>query len=252
MHLDSRNWIDSNILFQGAFEPELDEMIDAVLPERGTVLDVGANIGAHTLTMASAVGEDGRVLAFEPNPEVLEVLERNIERNGLQSIATGYGCALGEAQAKMKLRVPTRESKEATNLGLASLVALDTPHVLIDVAIRTADGIVEEHALDRIDFVKIDVQGFECQVLRGMRHCLARFKPVVVFEYERWAWEKGGGDLGQAIEVLEDADYSLWYRVSGGGRRVHADSANEIPDHVNLVAVPRDDRRAVLLRLIPV
>ncbi|MDS4020242.1 MAG: FkbM family methyltransferase [Candidatus Competibacter sp.] len=132
MELDSRNWIDWNLLFRGEFEPQVTRLFQQLASEGGVAVDIGANIGAHTLTLAKALGPSGTVLAFEPNPLVRSVLERNIALNGFLNTHV-YDCALGDKPNVIPLRVPKVGSTEYSNMGLASLVALDTPHDLVEV-----------------------------------------------------------------------------------------------------------------------
>lgn len=250
MHLDSRNSIDRNILFRGAYEPELGKIIEATLGPDCVALDIGANIGAHTLTMARVVGSSGQVLAFEPNPQVHKSLQENIRANGLEGVTKTFACALGEKVAEMRLRIPKPDSQEGNQLGLASLVALDTPHNLVTVDVRTADEVISKAGLSRVDLVKIDVQGFECQVLRGMCATLRSFTPMIVFEYERWAWKQGGGSLAQAIDILESAGYGIWHFTETGARMIEKSTEERtLPDHVDLVALPKEDGRISLLDL---
>ncbi|MCF8002798.1 MAG: FkbM family methyltransferase [Chromatiaceae bacterium] len=251
MTLDSRNWIDWNVLFRGAFEPELDVMIEKALPFGGVGVDVGANIGVHTLTMARVVGSEGRVLAFEPNPLIFSCLEANIKLNGMEQIVSAYSSALGDEFAVMQLRIPTQDSREGNQMGLASLVALNSPHHLVSVEVQTLDDLVAKAGISQVDFVKIDVQGFECQVLRGMRAILQKYHPAIVFEYELWAWTEGKGSLAQAVGTLKDAGYDIWYRNEGGSMRtIDANTGEEtLPSHVDCIALHQTDQRIHVLGL---
>src|SRR5687768_4467549 len=86
MQLDSRSWIDWNVLFRGEYEPHLTALWNRLAPEGGVAIDVGANVGAHTLSMARAVGPRGQVLAFEPNPPVRAALVHNLSLNGIEHV----------------------------------------------------------------------------------------------------------------------------------------------------------------------
>jgi hypothetical protein len=221
MELDSRNWIDWNLLFRGGFEFEIGRLLRTLAPSGAVAVDIGANIGAHALSLAQAVGPAGTVLAFEPNPPVRAVLERNLALK--------------------------QDSAEYSNMGLASLVALDTPHDLVDVPVRRLDDVFEQAALPRCDVVKIDVQGYECAVLAGMAGILDRYKPAVVFEYERWAWAKASMGWADAVKVLDSAGYRLWRHEAS--RLIPVQDAASIPDYSDLVAFWTGDPRLRLLRV---
>jgi predicted O-methyltransferase YrrM len=115
MELDSRSWIDWNLLFRGDYEPHLTRIWSQLATKGGVAIDVGANIGAHTLTMAKCVGPQGRVLAFEPNPLVRQVMVRNLALNGITQVDV-FECGLGSARGSLPLRVPKQDSAEFSNL----------------------------------------------------------------------------------------------------------------------------------------
>src|SRR6266496_1746810 len=81
LHIDTDSWVERWILNQGCYERELVEFLEAVLRPGMVAVDVGANIGCHTLVMAQAVGTQGRVFAFEPNPAMTERLRANLALN---------------------------------------------------------------------------------------------------------------------------------------------------------------------------
>ena len=101
--------------------------------------------------------------------------------------------------------------------------------------------VFEETGLTRCDVIKIDVQGYECHVLRGMTRVLARFKPAIIFEYERWAWAKANTDLSHALKLMDSAGYRLWRH--GGNTMAPLQDAGTLPDHSDLVAFWKDDHR---------
>lgn len=214
MELDSRNWIDWNLLFRGEFEPHVTYLFRQLAPVGGVAVDIGANIGTHTLTLAQALGPTGTVLAFEPNPLVRSVLERNVALNGFLG-AHVFDCALGDKPGMRPLRVPKADSAEYSNMGLSSLVALDTPHDLVEVQVCTLDDVVRQVGLTRVDLVKIDVQGYECRVLAGMEEVLAHHSSVVVLEHDAWAWAKADATLADATALFQRAGYSLWRMGNG-------------------------------------
>jgi FkbM family methyltransferase len=239
MQLDSRNWIDWNLLFRGDFEPHVGRLLRRLAVPGGVAVDIGANIGAHTLALAQAVGPQGKVLAFEPNPLTRSALQCNLALNALENVQV-FDCALGGGPGVLPLKIPKPDSAEYSNLGLSSLVALDTPHDEVIVPVRSLDAVVEQLGLSRLDVVKIDVQGYECQVLAGMRETLARHTPAVVFEYESWAWEKAQTRLADASALFAAADYRL-YRFGGEDRTVIEPlSGQGTPEHVELLACRAD------------
>jgi FkbM family methyltransferase len=250
MALDSRTLIDWYLVFHGRWEPHLDALFQRLLEPGAVAVDVGANVGAHTLTFARLVGPTGRVLAFEPNPAIRDRLVNNVNLNGLKQ-TTVYGCALGAAAATLDLRVPSATSAEASNPGLASLVALDTPHDLVKVTVRSLDDVVADAQLQRVDLVKIDVQGYESHTLQGMRETIARFSPAIIFEFEDWAWQRTGATFAEVAKWFQSAGYAFWKINRRTGRVLRGQHArlapvapNTIPGaHADLLALRNQDPR---------
>jgi len=160
-----------------------------------------------------------------------------------------FGCALGDKTGKLPLRVPKLGSVEYSNMGLASLVALETPHDLVEVPVRTLDDIFEESGLKQLDVVKIDVQGFECQVLGGMNEILKHYRPAIIFEYELWAWSKSGKSLADALAILDAVGYRLWRFEGVKQLSLVLLDALPLSDHADLIAFRHDDPRPGLLGL---
>jgi FkbM family methyltransferase len=246
MELDTRTLIDWHLLFHGEWEPHLGTLFRLLLGPGAVAIDVGANVGAHTLTFARLVGPTGRVLAFEPNPAIHNRLVQNVGLNPLAHVQV-FGCALGDATATLELRVPKADSGEASNPGLASLVALETPHDLVKVAVRRLDDVIPEAGLQRLDVVKIDVQGYEYHTLQGMPDAIRRFAPAIIFEYEDWAWRQAGATFDDVATWLRGLSYSFWI-IQGGARGVHAALApvplGAVPGtHADLLALADGDPR---------
>lgn len=240
MHLDSRNHIDWNILFRGDFEPNITALLRRWLTEESVFVDVGANIGAHALTAAALVGGRGLVLAFEPNPVTHGDLRRNVMLNAFDGHTRLFDCALGRSPCTLTLRVPKRDSAEGGNMGLASLVALDTPHDSIEVAVERLDEVCARLELKRCDVVKIDVQGFEAEVLFGMTEVLRRFRPRVIFEWEAWAWEKANANLPSVQDYLHGLGYAV-YRCRRDFVLQHLADDADLQPHHDLVALHAED-----------
>lgn len=129
------------------------------LREGDYVLDVGAYVGVFTLLAGKVVGEKGRVFAFEPQPQFREMLEMNLELNGLYNVDV-VPKALGDTQTTISMRGMLIKR---TNQGY--------------IECTTLDNWAKEVGLEYFDFLKMDVEGFERKVLRGGRKTLRLFTP---------------------------------------------------------------------------
>lgn len=181
---------------------------------------------------------------------VRAVLTRNVALNKFHHVRI-FDCALGDKPGVLPLRVPKADSAEYSNMGLASLVALDTPHDLVEVPVHTLDTVFRESGMNRLDVVKIDVQGYECQVLAGMREVLDRHGPAVVFEYEKWAWDKANTRLTDALALFEAVNYRV-YRFSQAAQLAIEPMRDmqTLPDHIELAAFRDNDPRLGTLVIV--
>jgi FkbM family methyltransferase len=173
----------SDIWRTGVFELAVSETIARLLDPGELAIDAGANIGYMTTLMASRVGSGGRVIAYEPHPDLHRVLRSNAER-------ASYGCDLSLVQAALSDRtgeghlVPGPEFD--SNMGTASLAppGQAPPAESLRVPLERLDDRLADS--DRAGLVKIDVEGHELSVLRGARRGLARRRiRDVVFEEHR-------------------------------------------------------------------
>lgn len=167
---------------------------------RGTIaVDAGANIGCNTVTLGRAVGDQGLVIAFEPQRIPYQQLCGNAVLNGLINVVT-FQNALGDRDGVMV-------QMDAVNYFAAHVNVADTKvggggdHV----EMRTLDSF----NLSRVSFVKIDVQGSELAVLNGARATIARTRPLLFVEIEEVQCAKFGYTGAALIEWLQQAGYAL-------------------------------------------
>jgi FkbM family methyltransferase len=176
----------------GVSEPHVQRTIVETLQSGMVFFDVGANVGFFTLIGARAVGPTGRVYAFEPNPAAREILEENIVANHLEDRIAVLPWALGD--------VPVKGMLLTRNLFTAHLA----PHGDLEVEVRRLDDLDLPHP----DLVKIDVEGSEESVIRGMRQLLAHEPPHLIVETH--------DDSKQVARILQEAGYTV-VRPEGEG-----------------------------------
>lgn len=176
MFLAQDAYVGRSLDLYGEFsEAEVDLFRQIVRPGQW-VIDVGANVGAHTLFFARQVGPSGRVYAFEPQRVVFQMLCANLASNGVLN-AWCFPQAVGKA-AGIAI-VPSLDYASANNFGGVSLEPRDAAGE--PVAVVTIDSL----QLPRCDFIKVDVEGMEAEVLRGAAETIVRFQPVLYVENDR-------------------------------------------------------------------
>jgi FkbM family methyltransferase len=181
-------------------EPHVAAVLRERLRKDGVVLDIGANIGVMTMLAASLVGLSGRVLAVEPIPANRALLARSAQASRFDQVGIIAGAA-GDRAGVLTLRThpstsnSARPSAAGERLRAAEGTTLQVPMVVLD------DALPE---LDRLDLVKIDIQGMEPLAMRGLERTVKRFRPVIVTEFHPWAIERAAG--------TNPVDYLRWLR----------------------------------------
>jgi FkbM family methyltransferase len=168
-------FIGRSLQLYGEYSEGETEVFRQFVQEGHVVLDVGANLGAHTLYFANTVGRRGAVLAFEPQRVIFQTLCANMALNSLTNVYCN-NVAVGAEHGSVL--VPPLDAYCTQNFGSLSLL-------------EAAEGVrVEKITLDslnlpRCNFLKIDVEGMELDVLRGARQTIERHKPVLYVENDR-------------------------------------------------------------------
>lgn len=187
------------IFLVGDLDRKITAVIDRCVRVGDIVMDVGANLGLETLILANKVGPGGRVHAFEPSPPTLAYLEATLAANPSLPV-TLHRTALGDAPGKLSLEVPVGNAGRASLIDTGTLADTTT----YDIEVQVAADVVRAQALPRIDFVKIDVEGFEHNVLKGMLSLpKAQLPRIVLFEEHDPA-------RSQAIALLKQYDFRIW------------------------------------------
>jgi FkbM family methyltransferase len=165
----------------GDWDPRISWICRRVLRPGDTFVDVGANFGLVSLIGARAVGPTGHVHAFEPQPAVAAMLRRSAALNCLTNL-TLHEVALSDSDGVLELQVPSGHT------GGASLFRKATgPGNSIQVQVRRGAPYFEEHGIDTIRLVKLDVEGHEAAVLEGLTPVFRdRFPAAVLFESNDW------------------------------------------------------------------
>ena len=160
--------IQRNIFLFG-YDDEAEQFIRSKLRAGNTFLDIGANVGFYSLLASSIVGESGRVIAIEPNPKTYRRLTETIEANGITNVLA-LNLALGRERGRLSLFMDPASGNDT-----ATLVSHDGPES-VEVEVHPLDDIAAAHQIDTIDYLKIDVDGFEPDVFAGAKRLLTEGK----------------------------------------------------------------------------
>lgn len=208
--LDLHEGIDFAIYLLGMFERSTVKTYEKLLSPGDTALDIGANIGAHTLPLARAVGAQGRVIAFEPTTYAYRKLVRNVSLNpALEPRIRTEQVMLSEQNHSSPCPAlysswnlsNTKTSRHPKHLGQMMETTGAAGVRLDDYVIRSG--------LRRIDFIKIDVDGNECAVLRGAQQTLRNHRPKILMEFMPYGLEESGHSLKELMALLKFTGYKI-------------------------------------------
>lgn len=173
---DIGSYVDRQVYLFGGYESAETRCFLSLIPreKQGTVLDIGANVGTHSSAFARVFKT---VLAFEPNPILWHQFERNMALNGLDNVQL-HKLGLADMDSELTLYLIDKP-----NYGLGTFSPVEQYDLPLRPAatcpIRHARNYLAEIGAGRVDAVKIDVQGFEPEVLRGLSDILKRDRPVI-------------------------------------------------------------------------
>lgn len=230
MYLRGDRYVGRSLALYGEYcEGEVDLFRQLVRPGAALV-EVGANIGALTVPLARLAGPGGRVLAVEPQRAVYNVLCANLALNGLLNVDP-IRAAAGKSAGRADIAVLGYDRK--TNFGgLALGKGMEAPSE------QVAMIAIDDLGLTRLDLLKVDVEGFETEVIEGARATLERLRPALFVENDR------RDHSSRLIETIQAAGYRLWWHLSPLYR---PDNFNANPGNVmgravsiNMLALPRE------------
>jgi FkbM family methyltransferase len=216
MELDLNNWSERQTYFLGRFyELGTQQMMMACLKPGDRFVDIGANMGMLTLLGAALVGAGGRVDAFEPNPKCQQRIRANLARNSIQHVFL-HDVALGSERQTLELQVMLNHTGSGT-LGrmLGEEEKLVTEHFSVPVVPGDEVLLGNDQA---IALVKIDVEGFEASVLRGMPLTLERWHPLVTTELVDGNLKRVGSTAQEVIDLMTRMGYRGYHMTSSGPR----------------------------------
>jgi FkbM family methyltransferase len=173
------------------------------------VIEAGSHLGAYTMFFAKAVGK-GNVMAFEPNPFLFTLLTRNINKNSFTNVLA-INAGLSNVSGQMRLISPRHNMSKGTfKLDKQELMKkAEAPFIEKNVPVTTIDQALNDHSIQRVDFVKIDTEGYEPFIIMGMSSTLQKHKPLIYFEIHGLNKDQKQADLKQIYDFLWVFNYRI-------------------------------------------
>ena len=237
--LDDRQDVDCNLLRHGIFERESTHWVRKLVKRGMTVADVGANFGYYTILLSRLVGSTGKVYAFEPSSRFRGRLEGHIQENQCTNvIVVPFG-----------LSDQTDVSTLYEGGDSATLHWCDerkTPVATETIPLRTLDDYASEANFERLDFVKVDIDGNEPRFVAGAVHTLRKYRPILLMEFMQLALLKANSNVEALAAKLGELGYILHSERTGkpfANRTEFLINAMNCDQSVNILCFPKETQR---------
>jgi FkbM family methyltransferase len=205
--LSAKSALFRRLAMHGHYERELTKRCLELLDPERDVLDVGANVGFHTVLFAKRL-KRGRRLAVEPATNALRRLRRNLQMNLVQDKVIIFEGVASNAPGTVQLKVVAGK-EEFSSIGALKHPAIAEDRSAVEVVIATTvDELVEKHRLTP-RFMKVDVEGAEHLVFEGARHTLQVHRPAVIAELSDFLLRNNGSSALAVVRVFENLNYEV-------------------------------------------
>lgn len=223
--------VDYEIFADGVYEPYILNLIKNSLGKDSVFIDIGANIGQHSLYASFFCKE---VFSFEPIEKIYNQMNISVHFNDIFNIRT-----LNYALGSQKEILPIYSSD--INVGASSLVSVSKKKKIQDIKVFKLDDIHESLCIENCDLIKIDVEGFEYNVMLGAKDFIRKFKPKIILEYSPLLYREFDANISTDIFLfLKGLDYNVYDIGSGEKLELVEDFKRLLSiDQTNLFCVSR-------------
>ncbi|WP_315808894.1 FkbM family methyltransferase [Pseudomonas sp. C9-3] len=237
VRLDLAEHMQRRIFWVGYYNREIVALLDRLIKPGMVFLDVGANIGEITLVAAKRTREFGRVISFEPMSSIASQLEEHLRRNSLSWVSVarvGLSDHTGEANI---YDACANEDANEPNHGLGSLYAAKADAKPVQtIQLMTLDEYLRAHPVERLDIIKIDIEGAELPCLKGAQETLSQFKPQIIIELQVETSRAAGYEQTDILNLLEEFGYGF-QNIGKNGVLTKLDR-NNLQEFQNVLCTP--------------
>jgi len=218
----SKKGLALSISHYGTYEELESKIMEEKIEMGNIVVDVGANIGLHTLNMARIVGNTGQVFAFEPDPSNFETLKKNVKINNYKNIILEQK-AVGDKHGRTTLYQSDHPGKHRI------FPQTEQAKSQVQVELTNLDNYFDSDMIDKINFIKIDVEGLEFSVLKGMKNILKNSKKIkILFEFMPENTMEVGFTPIELLNYLTSNNFKLYCMDDKTKKLLHVSNNEEI------------------------
>jgi FkbM family methyltransferase len=223
--------IEYNIFRDGEYERGTLEAFECIIKKGDVVIDLGGNIGLTSVYASILTGKKGKVFSFEAHPETYKILKKNLKLNKCNNV-TAKNLAISDTNCKGVIY-----DNLDVNRGAASLIKKNKGQKSYQTYITTLDNIVSENGIEKVDFIKIDIEGYELKALKGFEQYLKIHpKPSMCIEL---SFDVNSNEaIEEIFSILTKQHNYLAFKQkkgkSRGGSFIEIIETNELPRFDNI------------------
>jgi len=176
--LPNDDGISTELALFNTHEPLNTELLTQNLKKGMVCFDVGANIGYYTLLESKMVGDEGKVIAIEPSPINFKQLQKNIQNEKAKNVEL-YQIAGGDQNSTIKFLLDPHSNLSRI---ISNEEKVREKGEIVDVPMKKLDSFLEASTIKTLDFIRMDVEGYEFNILEGMRNSIKKFRPAIQME----------------------------------------------------------------------
>ena len=211
MRLRLDEHMQSQIFWYGFYSRDIILLLDRILEPGHVVADVGANIGEISLAAARRVGKTGAVYSFEPMSALFSCLVRNSGMNNLQQVVPVPQGVSAEPGKAMIYAQESRFKDGTTHSGLGTIYPFGDRSIPVEeIELNTLDLYFDKLPIERLDVIKIDVEGAEHDVLRGALHTIHKHRPYIILELQEETAHSAGNSAEEILSLIASCHYDIY------------------------------------------
>ncbi len=235
VHVYLGNDLSRCLFVGGCIDPNEFAFLECVLEQGMVFVDVGANEGLYTLFAAKRAAT---VLAIEPSSREFDRLRANLELNSFTNVRARK-LALSNHSGEGVLHVSGYEHEGQNTFGEFSYLGVESSEVE-KVPLVRLDDLLNEEGLQKVDIIKLDIEGAEFLALDGARNTLTTSRPLLLLEIFDSALRRQGSSAAEVVALLKSFDYEIYVFDQTSGRPIKSECYSGVSE--NIVAAPRERR----------
>lgn len=205
-----KNEISRSLYVRGIYDPNMAVLVNSFLPADGVLLDIGANMGYYSMLAAKKTNENGKIIAVEPSSRDYKRIVANVKENHFEAKIKTIMAAVGDRLGKKTIQIASEERSGLNTLGSEFAYKGIEKIATEEAVVTTIDTIVASENLDRVDVIKMDIEGSEVRALEGARATIEKFHPVLLVGVNSDALVKSKRSIRELENILKEMNYVIY------------------------------------------